>query len=49
MPPRGNHEPDATEIVSLATVIDAMMSCNRTRTGHSVFAQSKRKLTTTDG
>jgi len=40
---------NVSEIVSLATVIDTMMSFNRTRTGYLVSAQSKRKLTTTDG
>lgn len=37
-----------SEIISLATVIDAMMSFNRTRTGYLVSAKSKRKLTTTE-
>jgi len=40
---------NVSEIVSLATVIDTMMSFNRTRTGYLVSAKSKRKLTTTDG
>jgi hypothetical protein len=39
---------NVSEIVSLATVIDAMMSFNKTRTGYLVFAKSKRKLTTTE-
>lgn len=39
---------NVSEIVSLATVIDAMMSFNRKRTGYLVSAKSKRKLTTTD-
>jgi len=39
---------NVSEIVSLATVIDAMMSFNRTRTGYLVMAKSKRKLITTE-
>lgn len=39
---------NVSEIFSLATVIDAMMSFNRTRTGYLVSAKSKRKLTTTE-
>jgi len=39
---------NVSEIVSLASVIDQMMSFNRTRTGYLVFAKSKRKLTTTE-
>jgi hypothetical protein len=39
---------NVSEIVSLATVIDAMMAFNRTRTGYLVSAKSKRKLTTTE-
>lgn len=39
---------NVSEIVSLATVIDAMMSFNKTRTGYLVSAKSKRKLTTTE-
>ena len=39
---------NVSEIASLATVIDAMMSFNRTRTGYLVSAKSKRKLTTTE-
>lgn len=39
---------NVSEIVSLAFVIDQMMSFNRTRTGYLVFAKSKRKLTTTE-
>jgi len=39
---------DVSEIVSLATVIDAMMAFNRTRTGYLVSAKSKRILTTTE-
>lgn len=38
---------NVSEIVSLATVIDSMMSFNRTRTGYLVSAKSRRKLTTT--
>jgi len=39
---------NVSEIVSLATVIDAMMYLNRRRTGYLIFAKSKRKLTTTE-
>ena len=39
---------NVSEIASLATVIDAMMFFNRTRTGYLVLAKSKRKLTTTE-
>lgn len=39
---------NVSEIVSLASVIDQMMSFNRTRTGYLVSAKSKRKLTTTE-
>ena len=39
---------NVSEIVSLATVIDSMMSFNRSRTGYLVSAKSKRKLTTTE-
>ena len=38
---------NVSEIISLATVIDSMMSFNRTRTGYLVSAKSRRKLTTT--
>ena len=39
---------NVSEIVSLASVIDQMMSFDRTRTGYLVSAKSKRKLTTTE-